>query len=138
MEFVYKKQYKDNTVKEQYFINNKEVDKYIFESLDNDAFDKMRNVKAEKTKGFIGCKLPVKKPTIEAAVNPEDFNEVLANIVNFIKTSKMSDGIEKLLTVMDEVSHEEYYQGYMDAISKLRDDLGVALVKMSKKHYGKR
>lgn len=53
MEFTHKKKYMPNKIIESYFIEEKEVDQYTYEMLDNDQFDKFRNTKIKDGKKLL-------------------------------------------------------------------------------------
>ena len=139
MEFTHKKYYKDNKLHERYYINDKEVEKHIYESLDNDAFEEhMKNIKPKDKKGHIDLKQPCLPSLCSHIENPNEFHDAITDIVNYIKMSNISNGACKIIDVIDVISEEQYMIGYTDALINVKDDLNSCIIKLSKSRYGGR
>jgi len=138
MEFTQKKVYKKDKVYETYFIDNKQVDQYVYESLDNDAFEKhIKNMKLKKQESNIDIKKIQSEPIINQVENIEDFNDIIVDIVNYIKISKVSDAVERIVTALDDVADQSYTNGYINAFITMKDNLDMTINKIIKKTYKK-
>lgn len=133
MEFTYKRTYKSNKLYEKFLIDNKEVDKHTYDLLDTDSFENIKNTKIDKETAVANMKYPNIHPISEKVKNKDEFIDAIVEIVNHIKVSKVNDGVENIIELIESVGNEQYLIGYADAILQLKDDLGVAYVKFVKK-----
>lgn len=138
MELTHKKTYSNNGIVEQFFVNDKKVDRWTYDMLDDDAFDKLKNtnVKSDKPKIVVKQPQPKQKPVSKKIAMPEEFEEVLEGIIEYIKISSKADGMERIIETLDYVSGETYVYGYTDALMHIKDDVADAIIKLTRRSRG--
>jgi hypothetical protein len=138
MEFICKKIYKKDVLMEKYYIDDQEVDSWTFETLDSDAFEKLKNINIPKKTYKLNLKKPDNKPLSESVMEPEEYRESLKEIVNNIKIFKTDEAVQFLIALLDSVGDESYKSGYVDSLLNIKDDLSLAVSQLLKKSTRRR
>ena len=138
MDFTHKKNYKNNKICENFYIDDIEVKKHIYEMLDDDEFE--RHIKNTKTKDV---KFTVDKqkqiPNLCQSVQDLDsFTEEIVDIVNYIKISNIIDCVDKIIEIIDVIGEQQYKVGYIQALESIRSGVDKAIVKSYKNIRGKK
>ena len=138
MDFTHKKNYKNNKICENFYIDDIEVKKHVYEMLDDNEFE--RHIKNTKTKE-VGFTIDEQKqiPNLCQSVQDLDsFTEEIVDIVNYIKISNVIDCVDKIIEIIDAIGEQQYKVGYIQALEGIRSGVDKAIVKSYKNIRGKK
>jgi len=129
MDFTHKKTYKKNQICENFYINDIEVDKHIYDTLDDDEFEiNIKNVKAKRIRSGIDEKQET-IPLCQTTQDPNGFYKEIIEIVNYIKISNVNDCVDKIVQIIDAIGEEQFKTGYVQALLSTKSKIDEEITK---------